>query len=305
MASLHPARLLTLALLALPASGAELPMAPDARARALVKSCEQVRLSTGVAFRCPGVLVQLSEAPGGDEQAVLVQQVAGMRATFDGTSRVEPARFTVAGAPRPGARFTVDPKAREAAGMVALVAAYATGAGAGAGAGAVRTISCLMPVFEESLSRRCEALLDGLGTVGPAFFHDSSSDPALLQPRFLGKLVPVPEGCTVNLATADGFQITCPGGVSLAQATQAGEGRAKKALRYLRESALQSTRGAPGKARPCQLGGVKTSCEVVRGKTALVVLGAATVHGQAVVASCSQEPARKAAHPLCAPVLAF
>ena len=277
-------------------AAADLPDAPEARARALVKSCQQIALSTGVAFRCPGAQVQLSSVPGNSEDDALDNQLAGLRASFPGIKSFERTEFKVKGALRPGARFRVDASAKEAPGMLGLVVAYAPDGSI------VRSVSCLMPWPEASMTARCEAMLDGLGSVGPGFFAASST---LLEPKFFDQIIKVPKGCKATVATGDGFEIVCDDKVSLAYAKQANESQARRALGFLRDNAVSTVNGARGKEQPCKIGGTATSCEVVRGSDAVVRLGVATIRGQTVVASCAQPPARKGVHPLCAPVMKF
>jgi hypothetical protein len=295
--SLRSLRCLWAALaLAFAASAADLPAAPDARARALVKTCEQITLSTGVAFRCPGAQVQLSSVQSDSEQSVLDEQIAAMRASFPGIKSVEPAEFKVAGKLRPGARFRVEKGAAVAPGMMGLVVVYAPDETI------VRSVSCLMPWPEASMTARCEALLDGLGSVGPGFFAGSST---AQDPKFLDKKMTVPKGCKATVGTADGFEIVCDDKAALAYARQTSESQAKVALGFLRDYTLNNTHGARGKDQKCSIGGTAASCEVVRAPDLVIRIGVATIRGQTVVASCTQPLARKGVHPLCMQVMKF
>lgn len=279
------------------AAPAAAPSAEGTRARGMVKACEQVRITTGVAFKCPGILVQLSEAKTGSEQEAVDGQVAGLRAAFDGVATVETARFLVAGQERPGARFKVSATAAEGANTEALIVAYAPRPGV------ARSVTCLMPQPAADTSRKCEAALDALGTVGPGFYLGPDPDHSALKPLFFGRKISVPKSCTVGIATGDGFQITCEHKVSLAFTKQATEAQAKKVLGLLRDDALRGAPGATAQERPCHVGGVSASCQVVSSPDAVVSIGAATVQGQPVVVLCSQEASRKRRHPLCAGVL--
>lgn len=290
---LHPAALLQLAALL----AAPLPDEPGARARALVKTCEQVRLKTGVGFKCPGALVQLTSSPGDDEQAALDEQIAGVRAAYQAVAVVDPAKFKVAGRDRPGARFRIDPAAKIAPGALGLIVAYAPGGGM------VRAVSCVMPEPEPSMTGRCEAILDGLGAVGPGFFAGAETDRA--PPMFLDRKLTLPRDCQPASSTPDGFQIACGSKASLAYVKQEDEARARKALAFLRDAALKSGDSDEGQPRPCTIGGVAATCEVVFSRAGVIRMGVATVQGQAVVVSCTQEATRKGVHPLCAQVMKF
>lgn len=113
----------------------------------------------------------------------------------------------------------------------------------------------------------------------------------------------MPKGCKVGIATEDGFQILCDKKVSLAFTRQATEAHARKLQDLLRDDTLRTAPGSTAQEKPCKVGGVAASCQVVTSSDAVVTIGAATVRGTPVLVLCSQEASRKKVHPLCVGVL--
>ncbi len=262
----------------------------EAAARALVKECEEKPTSDGFLFQCGRTVVTVAEKPG--PAAPLLDATLQLLRSLGGDQTFAELAITVAGKPLPGQSFEIKRAGQDP--IAGRVLAFAPRAGL------ARAVLCFASRPSETSDYQCGKLLDALGAVGPSVF---ASKKPLPPPELFGRQLAVPDGCQTADSDSSSFRIVCGDSVALLVSLARDAKAAEQIVQQYRADSLQRGRAAPDRA--CTLSGVSTRCQVVDGPGGTLYLASATVEKDAVIALCFQEPARVAAHPVCAQVLNF
>jgi hypothetical protein len=305
-ASLHSARAWALAALGLllassvragPAAGkpiaksaARAQSEAEAAARGLVKECEEKPTSDGFLFQCGRTVVSVAEKAGAP--APLLDATLQLLRSLGGDQTFAELAVAVSGKQLPGQSFEIKRAGQDP--IAGRVVAFSPRAGLS------RAVLCFASRPSETSDYQCAKLIDALGAVGPAAF---ASRKPLPPPELFGRKLAVPDGCQAADSDSSAFRIVCGNSAALIVSLARDAKAAEQIVQQYRGEFLKQGRAAPD--RDCTLSGATTRCQVVDGTGGTFYLASATVEKEAVIAICYQEPARVAAHPVCAQVLNF
>jgi hypothetical protein len=261
-------------------------------ARALFTQCDQRPITGGLLFQCGRLVTSVVDRAG--TPAELIDGTLGMVRGLGGDFSMSDAKIAVGDKTLPGVAFAI--KAAEASNNISgnLVAFDV-------GQGTSRAVMCFSSNPTETSEYTCKKMFTALGTIGPAPFVATLAEHEA--PSFLGLKIAVPDGCKTVSADTTSFRIACQDGASIFYARARTPKAAEKVAEEFRNEFLKTGTAAPD--RPCVLGGVNVTCQVVDGAGKTFYLATATVKGDAVIAICYQEPQLVVVHPVCAEVMSF
>lgn len=270
---------------------------PADHARKLLAGCKATQVGEGVQFTCAGFVVHV-----GDDALAPPVALRTFLAGLETAVRIEistaPSSLRVGGQTWQGVRFDGH-RSDGTAAMEGL--AYVRELDANRS----RLVGCAWPAASPAPAGQCPELLTALAVSGPAPLR-----PASAAPMFLGKPVPVPDGCRVLSASDSSFRLACGEAAWLMVTRGETKEDPDRMNGMLREQLLRSIPGAADEPRrDCRVDGVETTCQVValgkgRGRD-LVFFAGAIVRGAPVAVGCGQKTSVRGVHPVCSSVLAF
>ena len=261
-----------------------------------LEHCGRALISEGVRFSCAGLAASVADYPGLSPPEALRLHLGSLKAVGGGETSSVAGSLKVGDRVRDGFRFA----ARRVNGEVLL---EGQAVAREIRAGITRLVSCGAPAGKPG--DRCQEILPHLALSGADPYR-----PALVEPSFRGRKVPIPQGCRILNASETAFRLACGEVAFLALNRLESADSMVRFVEMMRDQLLSNLPGATeGKERPCRIGGVAARCKVVTTGSgpgaALFYVGAAVVDEAPVSVQCGQQAVIQGVHPVCASILTF